>query len=139
MRLGMRIPGLVRQNCSAISQLLRWNGIPKRLDLSGVKPRQYDAAAAHLDRLAPRLSQARPAGTDGALVMRELEHAMAMARYAIDRGRYLHLGVGDVDDLRGQMQGLIMSHEDQWLARNRRGGLRESSSNLRKLCVGTDD
>ena len=64
--------------------------------------------------------------------MNELRHALAMSRHAIHRGRFKRFSNGSADALRHELQNLVMSHEEQWLARNRRGGLHESSMNLRK-------
>ncbi len=127
-----RIPGLVRGNCSAINQLLFWGMDPAKLDLSKVTRSQYDKTEAWLDKLAEDLSKARPACADKDLVMRELQHVLCMSRHAIHRGRYGQFGEGDAGELRRELQNLIMSHEDQWLARNRRGGLYESSTRLRQ-------
>jgi len=64
--------------------------------------------------------------------MRELRHAIAMSRHAVHRGRFVQFGEGSSEALRAELQHLVMGHEDQWLARNRRGGLRESSTRLRR-------
>lgn len=124
-----RIPGLVRSNCSNICQLLFFN--PQRLDLSKVTAPQLDRAEAWLEKVECNLDQAQPQCTDRHLVMNELRHAIGMSRHAIHRGRFLKSGKGSTDVLRRELQGLVMSHEDQWLARNRRGGLHESSNRLR--------
>jgi len=125
-----RMPGLSRGNCSCISQLLFTR--PGNLDVSGITQSQYDRAEAWLDKLSDSLSKARPAGSDRDLVMHELRHAIAMSRHAINRGRYMGFGSVSEDTLRHEHQALIMNHEEQWLARNRRGGLYESSSRLRR-------
>ncbi len=126
-----RIPGLKRGNCSAINQLLFWNLSPDKLDLSKVTRAQYDKAEAWLDKLTEDLALARPCGTDASLVMREFAHAISLSRYAIHRGRFGQFGDGDATERRHERLRLVMSHEEQWLARNRRGGLYESSTRLR--------
>lgn len=126
-----RLPGLKRGNCSAINQLLFWNLSPATLDLAKVTRAQYGKAESWLDKLAADLASARPCGEDASLVMREFAHTIDMSRHAIHRGRFGQFGEGDAGDLRRERLGLVMSHEEQWLARNRRGGLYESSTRLR--------
>jgi hypothetical protein len=129
------IPGLKRGNCSNINQLLFSNLKPGGLDLAKVTASQYARAEAWLGKLMEGLDKARPACPDRDLVMAELRHSIDMSRYAIRRGRLAHLGQGSVDEQRRALQELVMSHEDQWLARNRRGGLYESSTRLRNAAV----
>jgi len=127
-----RLPGLSRGNSSAIGQLLFGKLKTGRLDISGVTRKQYAAAEAWLEKLEAGLGSARPSGEDRRLVMQELRHALATSRYAIHRGRFARFGQDDAGALRRELQALVMSHEDQWLARNRRGGLYESSTRLRR-------
>lgn len=127
-----RLPGVKRSNCSAIGQLMAGPLGTEQLDLSKLTPAQYDRAEAWLDQLTAKLPNARPACPDAALVMRELTHALTMSRHAINRGRYASFGEGTPAALRHELQQVIMVHEEQWLARNRCGGLHESSAILRK-------
>lgn len=126
-----RITGLKRGNCSSINQMLFTD--PKGLDLSKVTSTQLDRAEAWLDKVEADLTKARPSASDADLVMRELKHAVAMSRHSIHRGRLMRFGKGSKAMLRRELQKLVMSHEDQWLARNRKGGLRESSERLRGI------
>lgn len=129
------IPGLKRGNCSNINQLLFSDLKPGGLDLSKVTASQYNRAEAWLGKLEQDLVQARPACADRDLVVEEFKHALSMSRYAIQRGRLAQFGQGSAEALRRSLQDLIMSHEDQWLARNRRGGLHESSTRLRNNAI----
>ncbi len=124
-----RIPGLKRGNCSGINQLLFSN--LQKLDISGITRTQYKRAEAWLDKIEADLAGARAACPDRELVLHELRHTLAMSRYALHRGAFAQYGAGTADALRQELQGVIMRYEDQWLARNRRGGLRESSTRLR--------
>lgn len=126
-----RLPGLTRQNSSAIGQLLFSDLKEGKLDISGLTRSQFDRAEKWLDKLAADLADARPACSDRDLVMRELRHALAASRHAIHRGRFARFGKGSLEMLRHELQDLVMGHEEQWLARNRRGGLHESSTRLR--------
>ncbi len=126
-----RLPGLRVGNRSAIHQLLFQNH--EALDLTKVTRQQCNDAEAWLDRLTADLAHARPRCSDRNLVMRELRHALAASSHAIHRARFTQFGQGATDVLRGELQNLVMAHEEQWLARNRRGGLHESSTRLRKI------
>ncbi len=125
-----RLPGAQRFNCSPIGLMMQRQRLPGEL-VSGLTRAQFSRAEAWLDKLTTDLHSARPVGPDAPLVMNELSHALAMSRHAINRGRFRRFGDVGADQLRHELQGLIMSHEAQWLARNRRGGLHESSSSLR--------
>lgn len=123
------ISGLKRGNCSALNQLLFTK--PDRLDLANVSRTQLNRAESWLGKLSANLSAARPAGSDRELALAELRHALAMSLHAVHRGRFLRFGDESRETLRRELRSLVMSHEDQWLARNRRGGLHESSTRLR--------
>ena len=125
-----RVPGLKRRNCSAIHQMLFWS--PQRLDLGKVTEAQFTRAAAWLDKLESLLPSARPQCEDREIVLHELRHTVAMSRYALQRGQAIRAGQTADKALLQLLQGVVMSHEGQWLARNRRGGLHESSTILRE-------
>lgn len=128
-----RMPGLVRGNCSCIHQLL-FNRLGEGgTDISGLTKRQFTAAERWLDKVETLLTGAKPAGVDQKLVMDESRHALACARFAIHRGRFACGFGGSPAALKAELQGIVMSHEEQWLARNRRGGLHESSTRLRRV------
>lgn len=126
-----RLPGLKRQNSSAIGQLMSRGLGAGRLDLSKLTKAQFNQAESWLEKVRKNISKARPQCSDHELVIREFEHALSMSLHAINRGRYVRFSQGDLVTLRKEFQKVLMGHEDQWLARNRRGGLHESSSILR--------
>lgn len=128
-----RIPGLQRRNCSAINQLLFKKLKDGPVDLSNVTKKQYKETENWIDKLTGDLAGARPLCEDNGLVMDELRHTLNVSRHAIHRGRFHQFGEGGIDTLRRDLQELVMSHEEQWLARNRRGGLYESSTRLRNI------
>ncbi|MDT8389139.1 MAG: family 20 glycosylhydrolase [Lentisphaeria bacterium] len=130
------IPGLVRGNCSAINQLLFGKLIDGPYDLSHVTQDQYNAANAWLDQIETSLVRCRPQCDDRTGGLNEFRHAIACSRHAIHRGQFYQFGIGDLDHLKRDLQSLVMSHEEQWLARNRRGGLHESSTRLRNVGNG---
>ena len=124
------LPGLRRNNSSAIGQLLQMSLPSGRLDISKLTRGQFNKAEAWLDKISADLMESQPECSDRDLVTSELKHALAMSRHAIKRGRFKRLGDGTLEELKKEFQSIIMNHEEQWLARNRRGGLRESSGYL---------
>jgi hypothetical protein len=104
-----------------------------KLDLSGITQSQYQNAEQWLQQCEEQLQHASPNCDDSKLVMQELRHTLAMALFAVHRGRHFQFKSEGDAALRAELQSLVMGHEDQWLARNRRGGLRESSSLLRRV------
>ena len=127
-----RLPGLKRRNASAIGQLMQRGLMTGVHDVSKLTKAQFKKAESWLDKISSDLQKSCPEVEDGDLALMELRHAIANSRHALNRGRYKCFGEGTPESLRKELNTLIMGHEDQWLARNRRGGLYESSSNLRK-------
>lgn len=121
-----------RRNNGAINRLLFWDLDSKQEDLAKITPARYDKAETALEELAGILPTARPTCEDADLVMNELRHALGCCRHALHRGRFGSCGVGDPQALHNELQELVVSHEDQWLQRNRIGGLRESTARLLK-------
>jgi len=100
--------------------------------LEGVTPAVLKKCIKRFDRLEAQLAEVRLEADDGELVKAELRNAIAMARLGTERGLAgLEPGVRDDADLRHKLQHVIGEHERLWLARNRPGGLRESSGRLR--------
>ena len=126
-----KLPGLKQKNCSAISQLLRMREAGKP-DISKLTKAQFNSADKWLDKVEKELKKAKPAGSDSKLVINELSHALEMARHVIKRGRFAKSGDGNASALKKELHKLIESHKKQWLARNRKGGLKESCGDLKK-------
>ncbi len=82
------------------------------------------------DELESRLTFAKPEIPDASLVKSELANNIAMARHGARRG-IAFFEKSDRTALRHELQKIIRNHEELWLARNRLGGLRESSGRLR--------
>ncbi len=126
-----KMPGLKRKNASVFSQLYNSEAIMKgRFDLTKLSKSQFDKAEAWLNKISADLKKAKPQCSDRKLIFKELDHALAMTHHAISRGRYAKFKNISVDTLRAELQNIVMGHEAQWLARNRCGGLRESSAIL---------
>jgi len=121
-------------NSSIFNQLLFFGKIGDPAILEGITVKDLNAAFRRFSRLEESITDCRPRASDGGLVKRELKNAIAMAKHAVSRGlagldkRYFAK-----KKMRRDLGRIIRRHEDLWLARNRRGGLRESSARLRNL------
>lgn len=126
-----KLSGLKRKNCSAIGQLQRMR-TPDNPDISKLTKAQFNNADKWLDKVEEDLKKASPSCNDKKLVMNELKHAITMSRHAINRGRFARFQEGNPSILKKELRKIIKSHEKQWLARNRKGGLKESLNNLKR-------
>jgi len=120
------------QNGSPFSRLLLGRlGDPGLLE--GVTAAQLRRCVREFDKLERRTAAARPGVPDAGLILAEFANGLAMARHGARRG-LLALGKPDLDPdaLRHELQHIIAEHRRLWLARNRPGGLRDSSGYLRK-------
>ncbi|MHC4479840.1 MAG: glycoside hydrolase, partial [Planctomycetota bacterium] len=101
--------------------------------LKGLTAPALEACIARFDELAARIAGARPQRGDAELLKAELRNAIAMAKHGAERGLAgldeEHL---DPAAFRHALQHAISQHEELWLARNRPGGLNESSGRLRR-------
>ncbi|MHC4884907.1 MAG: glycoside hydrolase, partial [Planctomycetota bacterium] len=106
------------------------------LSVEGVEAQKFTVpqlrrALKRLDELEASLARSTPTCTDRPLILGELTHTVATARHALHRALFIKKAGSSKAELRAELHHLIRSHEDQWLARNRRGGLHESSTRLR--------
>ena len=107
----------------------------------GLQPGEIDAAEEVLDAALARLERARPERADAALVIAELETSVALVRVLCGDLRARLAGDGwlasvpdrDRRRLAAQLEPLIARHQELWLARNRPGGLADSTAWLRHL------
>jgi hexosaminidase len=86
----------------------------------------------HLNRIEVASKKVQSTGTDGALVIAELEHSILMTGMALQRG-LLFGAKGDFRSWKNKLQVVIASHEKQWLRRNRIGGLTDSSQKIKDI------
>ncbi len=124
---------------STLFNHLLFNKIGTRHLLEGVPAVSLRKCVRRFDDLADRLAEVRLRAPDGELVKAELRNAIAMARLGAERG-LAGLDPEHRDDgaLRHGLQHVIWQHEQLWLARNRPGGLNESSGRLRKQLEATE-
>jgi hypothetical protein len=119
-------------NGTVFNELL-FNELGAEWVLKGLTAGSLRRCIRRFDELADGIGRTRPRVADGALVKAELRNAVAMARLGCERGLAgLDPGSADAGKLRRALQHVIGEHERLWLARNRPGGLHESSARLRK-------
>ena len=119
-------------NSSVFQHMFAFDMVTRHDWLDKIPPATLEKYPARFSRLEAMLPAARPRAADGALVKAEASNAIAMALHGIHRLQAFRNKRIDRGALRHELQGIIMRHEDLWLARNRRGGLRESSGNIRE-------
>ncbi|MGE5608380.1 MAG: beta-N-acetylhexosaminidase, partial [Bacillota bacterium] len=113
------------------STLLFWGlvGGPMRAErkkeLEQITGEEYEAVENAIEAAMGPLERARMDRGDAALIGDEFRNAAAMLRHACRRGR-----MGDRDRLREELSGIIGEHRRLWVARNRIGGLAESTRRL---------
>lgn len=87
-----------------------------------------------LDTLRDKLTVAAPQCNDGMLLKEELSVAIGLMRHACSRAWHHAMGqYNRSTQLRGELTPLIGRFESCWVARNRMGGLHESSNRLRTV------
>ena len=107
-------------------------------DLKG-KPEEFlkdievpalEKCIADFDRLAAQIPLAAPGTPDGDLIKAELRNAIRMARHAAAKALAFMRGKDEYLQLKHDLEAIRRIHEQLWLARNRTGGLKESSDRL---------
>lgn len=82
------------------------------------------------ERLTTQLLLARPEISDGDLIKAELRNAIRMARHAAGKTIAFIRQQDEYQQLKRELEAIKLIHEQLWLARNRPGGLKESSDRL---------
>lgn len=110
--------------------------------LEGVDAAGLERVLAALDGAAGRLADARLAGTEGALVRRELDLAadvaragcrLGLARLAAGGAPCAALAADVRRALAAELRALAERHREVWLARNRPGGLAASAGRFERI------
>lgn len=119
------------ENNTIFNRLLFSNEVEKKLE--NVSKRELKASLNRLEELSSRISKAAPTANDAALLKAELMNNIKMAMLGIKKGIAFLEKDGNLSSLRDELDRVVSQHEDLWLSRNRRGGLRESSDRLRNV------
>ncbi|HEY3724310.1 MAG TPA: glycoside hydrolase family 20 zincin-like fold domain-containing protein [Acidimicrobiia bacterium] len=129
-------------NVSALVLPLYWPQlIAGRWPLKGADADEYGAVGAELAACRATLARAQPRRVDGALVLDELQNAIALVSLLARDGSARVEGDGSLASIpeptrrrfAAELQPVIAEHERLWLARNRPGGLTDSLAWLRHL------
>jgi hypothetical protein len=101
--------------------------------MKNIKPAEIKKCLSKFDDLAAAVTSPRPECDGAPLIKREIQNAVRMARLGCLKAlAFSGEKKTDKAALKSLLGDIVMEHEDLWLARNRRGGLRESSGHLRK-------
>ncbi len=104
---------------------------PWRFDPSKAPDSEYKLCLDQFRELERELCDARPAVEDGPLIKDEIRTSIQTARLGVLR--HLNRNEQDHSDLRHRLREILAAHEHLWRARNRPGGMRESSDRLRGI------
>jgi hypothetical protein len=95
---------------------------------------EYRAAEARIGHALEKMSQVRMEGSDAELILAEISNSAQMLGHACARGIYLQdQSASSAARLRSWMERIIAEHRRLWLARNRCGGLSDSTARLARI------
>ncbi|HEX2972112.1 MAG TPA: family 20 glycosylhydrolase, partial [Tepidisphaeraceae bacterium] len=119
------------------STLLFWQlvGGPMRAErkkeLEQITREEYDAVESAIDAAIAPVDRARMGRADAALIAEEFRNAAAMLKHACRRGRMSQKSkTEDHAAMKAELSSIIGEHRRLWLARNRVGGLADSTRRL---------
>jgi hypothetical protein len=99
--------------------------------MEGITADGLAAAQAAIDAAVASLGRAAMAREDAVLIVDEFQNAAAMLRHACRRGRWkLDAAAESAAALEAELRDMIATHRRLWLARNRPGGLPDSTKRL---------
>ena len=120
-------------NSNSFKKLLFSDGSDLDEILDGIELEELTAACSYLLQLEAEIPSARPTCGDREQVLAELRLTVTTMLHAARRGiARLSRSTVDITQRRREMILLIHQYEECWLARNRHGGLHESSHRLRQ-------
>jgi hypothetical protein len=102
-------------------------------NLENVSKRELKSCLSKLNGFLSGISKASPKAEDASIVKVELMNNIQMAMLGIQKGIAFLEKDDNLRPLRKDLEHIVSCHEDLWLSRNRRGGLRESSGRLREV------
>jgi hypothetical protein len=120
------------RNATIFNQLLFWQMDQQPDFMKELRTEDLQHCLDAFDQLDAQLPQCNGNAADANLVRQELGNAIRMAKHGINRYLLYKGEINDVSKVRRELQAIIPLHEELWLSRNRRGGLYESSSHLRR-------
>ena len=90
-------------------------------------PEKLRQTIAYIDDVMAALRQTQMARADGELVQREFDIAARMLKHGANHALFL-MGQGDAAQLKADLNDIETQYRQNWLARNRPGGLEDSVS-----------
>lgn len=132
-------PGIIIPNSSALFWLLRWplDEIAKYSET--VSPVDLNNTLDAITQAAQPLKDARMQRPDAALIRQEFDNTVRLMRHACRRGQLALMARNSAEssalcrELHADMQEILAEYERLWLARNRPGGLQDSTQVFRSL------
>ena len=118
------------RNATIFNRLLFWSMDEEPAATAKITAAQLDACDQAFAALAAQLG--RIGGREWDLVQAELGNTIALARHGVQRLQYFRGLRSDLATMRESLATAIGRHDSLWLARNRPGGLHESSARLRR-------
>lgn len=123
-----------KQNCSIFDRMLFFNNKEIKETFAGVSKKYFNQALFNLDKLKQKIYDSQVYTSDCLLVKNEISAGIEMVEFSLIRTMaVLWPKNADKIMLKHRLQHIIRIHEELWLARNRYGGLRESSDRLRAI------
>jgi len=127
-----RTIGRLRSNASWL-----WWALMRPLDdpaiAEGIEEKHVSATRELIARAVDRVSKAKLGCPDAAVVRDELAYVGRLLDHACRRIDLARAGGGVSDDLARDMNEIVEMHRAVWLARNRPGGMKDSSARLERL------
>ncbi|MDZ7684981.1 MAG: hypothetical protein U5O39_08215 [Gammaproteobacteria bacterium] len=123
------LPSPIR-NATVFNRLLFWQMEHEPTTVTNLDAAALDDADSELADIAGGLVALRSRDSHGP-VSSELENAIRLARHGVHRLQHFRGLRRDTAELREELLRAIGEHERLWLARNRPGGLAESTGHLR--------
>jgi hypothetical protein len=124
--------GVLPGNSTIFNNLLFWDTNDKKI-LEKLNVKDLESCLRSFRELKELLAQSCSGLSDGQLVKEELLNAMRMAEFGVNKAISGLGGKVEKTHMRKELLKIIGMHEELWLARNRIGGLNESSGRLRNL------
>ncbi|OGV49679.1 MAG: hypothetical protein A2017_07425 [Lentisphaerae bacterium GWF2_44_16] len=120
------------KNCTVFNKFFFWNMKDGKEDfLKDIDIPSLNRCLSDFEEIESQISAAAP-GVEGELVKAELSNAVRMAKLSVLKIVALMKKKKDYLPLKHEMETIIREHENLWPARNRIGGLRESSGKIRE-------
>ncbi len=124
--------GVFPGNSTIFNHLLFWDMSDKKV-IEKLNVKDLESCLRSFYELREMLSSAHSGFSGGQLVKEELLNAMVMAEFGVHKAIFCLGGKVEKTQMRKELLKAISNHEELWLARNRIGGLNESSGRLRNL------